>query len=798
MKIERFLSAFSNGLGLICLGLVLLFPLGAALGQLGDGGVEALLPLRAQVGVLDYLWASFHTDSGTMRDLAQSSLAMGVWLGFIIWLVIPRKWQRGDKVLLGLSLALGGWLWIAAGHAPNSHESRMVAAVYTSGLALFWWVASASREFLGPEAGEKGEGRIKWLLWVLPGIALAVALCAWITPAGGGYVGPEGFVALGGTFFQGNILAAFLVGFLPLVVSSLLYWGQLGAKREVWGAGGLLLGLGITLAMTFSLSGWLAWGLGIFLALLWWVQAAQLGFTLQRCSALLGGGAALVLALSGLGGGAVSSLAYLAALGLWWWVIREIKGSLWLWGTLALLILISGWSVSLFREEAQSQFALGQTARSEVEATDDNSLGARYEFARAALKMGLDNPWLGVGPNNFGRLYPRYQQDARWFSHYPHSLTLDIWVGAGLPALAFWSLALLWWGFNLWRQEPPGSLNIRELLRWSAAISALVLFLRAQTDLDISCLSLVFWGMAWAGMAWGLSGKSESERAPMGLNLALITVGALLLLFLSKGWEGRYYSYLGQELARSGRQAEAAQAFSWATEADPGVGEYWRQLAVNSLNSCQSLDQARRLSAALTFWSRLAIANDPQTASNYFTLGQALELAGDLAGAEEAFRKAIELDGQNSPVFYEYLARLYWHSGREDFARQTCDRALEVNLRNFLNSPEAYWAIRGQTMRQDLASILWLRYSLALEAGEEGAGRYLEYGLRLDPSWPQLMEGHLDDWCHQLELARRSGDLEAAREWRERSLNLARELARLEPQRKLWAQRSAELQAIKL
>ncbi|HXG11509.1 MAG TPA: O-antigen ligase family protein [Gemmataceae bacterium] len=65
---------------------------------------------------------------------------------------------------------------------------------------------------------------------------------------------------------------------------------------------------------------------------------------------------------------------------------------------------------------------------------------ARLAYWATTWRMICDHPWLGVGPGNLGRFYPRYMQPAE-AEHIkdPHNFALEVWAAAGVFAL----LALL-------------------------------------------------------------------------------------------------------------------------------------------------------------------------------------------------------------------------------------------------------------------------------------------------------------------------------------------------------------------
>jgi O-antigen ligase len=64
------------------------------------------------------------------------------------------------------------------------------------------------------------------------------------------------------------------------------------------------------------------------------------------------------------------------------------------------------------------------------------SFGQRMEYWAATWKMIHDHPWLGVGPGNFGRLYPRYMAPAAFEKILdPHNFALELWATSGFFAM---------------------------------------------------------------------------------------------------------------------------------------------------------------------------------------------------------------------------------------------------------------------------------------------------------------------------------------------------------------------------
>jgi O-antigen ligase len=78
------------------------------------------------------------------------------------------------------------------------------------------------------------------------------------------------------------------------------------------------------------------------------------------------------------------------------------------------------------------------------------SMGLRLNYWTAARGMIRDHPWLGVGPGNFSRYYPRYMVPTTVDEKItdPHNFVFDVWSNAGVFALAGLFLAL---GGGAWR-----------------------------------------------------------------------------------------------------------------------------------------------------------------------------------------------------------------------------------------------------------------------------------------------------------------------------------------------------------
>jgi Flp pilus assembly protein TadD len=131
---------------------------------------------------------------------------------------------------------------------------------------------------------------------------------------------------------------------------------------------------------------------------------------------------------------------------------------------------------------------------------------------------------------------------------------------------------------------------------------------------------------------------------------------ALLLELVAAGTtDAHTYARLGRTLAASGDLAGAEQAFRKAVELSPSAWGFAGQLA-------ELLHQRGRGQDALVLLRQL-IAEGSADPHNYAQLGHLLAQAGDLVGAEEALRKAVEL-APSLAGFSSLLAEVLNQQGR--------------------------------------------------------------------------------------------------------------------------------------
>lgn len=399
-----------------------------------------------------------------------------VMLGLSVVLLagmVPLALRRGTIALgrlSGVTVALAAYLVLTAAatlRSPDPAQSLVGERLQYQGLLATVGYAMA---FLAARASL---GNPMWLRRLF-----AVALAAAVLVAAYGLLqqidaDPIWNVLNKGRVFstlgQANALAAFLVVALPLALALAVTSGKIG--RTISALAGVAIAA--ALALTLSRGGYLGIGTALVVFGLCVVRQSSL----SRRRVVTGGG--VVLAVLGL-------IAVLPP------ITRSVE------------------------RVVERGLLIGDLA--------EGSTAMRLDLWAVGTRIALDYPLLGVGPEIYPELFPRYRDVvlsparaaimARFRPESPHSVPLAIAVGAGIPALvaylAFLLLAVST-GWRRLRQAPP-----RERVLFAALLAAVAghfvtdLFMTAEVT-----GSWIFWILLGALCAtrWR---RTEAGEPPSG------------------------------------------------------------------------------------------------------------------------------------------------------------------------------------------------------------------------------------------------------------------------------------------
>ncbi len=761
MKAERIVFNISTYGALATVLGILAFPAITSLAQVCSNGALSSPPV-SEISLVNF-WSHvfLDSDSGAMMSMGRGALSMLIFIASLLWLSVARLRSKYGPIVVGGVSALLIWASLSAYFSVCFYESLLDVCSYTSIAALFFLVSSLVREFSSRESSAKAEFATReaekaanFALNFLQIIVVFVMVGAW-----GLYLCNPASDGISGSFYNKNVLAIFLLmatpcGLLRLaeVCCELDNTKENSALAKVCAQSLFIISTISLIILTYSRS---CLVLLCLLLVAWAVLFAYLSDKKisRRSVVLLGGATAILLLVSVFLWTRLFSLALACIVAAFALTCSKLFGGRSGGRTLAAvcgvcLALICG-IVSFVQVDTMA--AQGAQHLQELGSSRDSSLASRYQFYRASLKIALAHPIFGVGSGNFERFYPAFQTDFRWFSKRSHSLSCDLLAEGGVLSFVIFYLLAFFIFWNVFKKLSEDSLRLR-ILRLSCALGALVLLLHSQVDIDNHVFVLPLWGVTLLGIAWGIPSKSElaenscadgwsiSRRYFIGSNCVPVLVLVAAFCLAGQAWGGQYYSTIGKIYLDMGEAEKARQCYSWASECDPKIGEYWRQMAVLTLNQCDSEDRAKSLAQSIRFCAIQAASADPHRASVQSILGQAFEICNDWPKAELSYKRSLELDNKNSPDSYANLARVYTRQGRIKEAENVLENAFSTFNEDLLISDDLF-DFRYKDIKNQLISCCLQRFELALlENNEKNAEKCLLKACRLEQSLPNSLQ----------------------------------------------------------
>jgi len=676
---------------MLLLALVVLYPTSLALLYLVAPQSPGL-----KLQFWDLIWFS---DAGGQMGMGPGLLRMLMLLAGAIWLIKLRDIPRSAWPCLGLAALYYGVALASALTSSHPHD------------ALLAWLDLLNVGLATGLVAELASQRPAWLRR-LPYLAVLLTLA--IIPANYRQFlyDPAADEQMRGAFFHPNIMASYLILFLPALLARYLH-----DDREADPASTVLFGIASAFALgsivlSFSRAGQLV-ALAAILGLLVlhpassWIRLLVRG-ALAGC---LGLAAALLLLKGFAAHGPMLVAAVALFLGLVFGLLRAwarpLPTFLRFLGLVALVLVMLG-SMDL-GEGKVSQHA-GKRAQTLAQGTD-NSLLARLAFWKAAWEIALDHPALGVGPAGFQRYYPSYQQDLNWFSKFAHNLPLNIlaetgFLGLGLATLL--ALGLAWaLGRRLLREPAGARRDVRAGI--TVGVGAFLLYSCSDVQWEFRVLPLTM-GML-LGLALGSpEGETVPELPPVEEEVSPWTIRPQVLLqhtccvLLLAMVFFNFVVALGDERARYGKTAtelgkikEAALFYREALSIDPWQGEHYRQCALSLLTAGLTDDKLRKEAREM---AERVVQLDSHRAVGYNLLGRIYANAGPQEKAADAYRQALQIDDINYPSFYIDLAN-------DLLTRESNEQARLLLLATLQRFPEEAFVtmfdFRAKSIRMQLA-----------------------------------------------------------------------------------------------
>lgn len=298
----------------------------------------------------------------------------------------------------------------------------------------------------------------------------------------------------------------------------------------------------------------------------------------------------------------------------------------------------------------------------------------RFFIWKPALRLFLDNPWFGVGPDHFDERFPSVRPLQIQLKpdrvHNDYLNTLVDWgvTGFALVLGAFVSLGV--GVFKSWKyvrrtSDLGGKPSNRAAFVLGASISVLALLLHSAADFNmhipanamilVSIMALLSGHLRFATEKYWVNVKW------VGKLLGTIVCLAAMVFFCSQirrlGIENKYF-VLAEKTDKIEHYEESVAFYAKALAIEPGnpqmaflMGDAWRNL------SWQGLDGYEAKALEAMRWFRLATCLNPYQPENYVKYGMCLDWIGRHDAAALWFHKASKIDPNS------YFTRLHegWH-----------------------------------------------------------------------------------------------------------------------------------------
>jgi len=357
---------------------------------------------------------------------------------------------------------------------------------------------------------------------------------------------------------------------------------------------------------------------------------------------------------------------------------------------------------------------------------------ARLHFWIGGVKIALAYPVTGIGLGNFGRLYPQFQEEIYYFSHYAHNYYAQMAAETGIVGFIFFMLlvfAILFIGFKLLfrgdlecQESSTPSNFISDLAFKNTYVISTGLFcgllasmMHSFIDVDwnFPAIPHLFWVEAGLLCVFAESVVNLKPLKLFGdnrflLNFAKIFTGLFLLftLFLYYCfWQGEIFEDKAKALQEANRERDSFVYMEEASRWDPMNAEYHRGIGKLAFGFYKTDNKVDYLDFAIAKLEQ-AVYLDPYKAAVHSDLGYYylekyyMNEKKYLDKAREQLELSLKNDPVNYPQFYTTLGQIYIYEGKNKEAEETFLAGARV-----IDKPEnldLLWDFRRDSLRNQL------------------------------------------------------------------------------------------------
>jgi O-antigen ligase/Flp pilus assembly protein TadD len=611
--------------------------------------------------VLKATKASTELASTGLQDTAKEVQSLGskalvvlwcVWVGLLPWLSGGREMTA---VLVSyLALLLGLFLvWRIPGGRSLGKDSLvvgMLGLLAWGGISLLWsvnayqtirWLITAALAMAAFLLAYRLQGALVWA-WVKGYLIIAGIFSLY----GFWLFVAESYERLTSSFFWPNPMAAFL---LPAVLVGVWLYAQQGKWLY-------LLASAISsaaLALTYSRGAW--------------ILLAVAGFVMMIRQIRQRPGRTFWLRL----------------------LLAVILGT-------AIAAGVLGMRAGRHNQPSQAKIIDPASRLAEVAQQKSVSRDDRVYFVISALQIWANHPIQGTGAGTYASIHPQYQIRVISAARNAHNFYLQTLSELGAVGIGFLVAVLAGLAAGVYRGVKANP----EM--WPLALGLGVLLLHFAVDINSEYPALWVLAASLGGLLYRPREAKEGVRA--GYPVWGLAIMALLLqptIDLYQSQTRQEWGQISQEegnltqAARYFREAHAGIAYDPDTWLAEGISYYSLARQGNNPQLNLQLAQERAQTAAKL---------DPYDAQHPFLLARTLLFAGDKAGAEVAYRQALQLDPFNNPHYYADLGELYLAQGNLDLAAEVAQRGLSLYTDEVIANRHANVAVRQGVARLEVIS----------------------------------------------------------------------------------------------
>lgn len=286
-------------------------------------------------------------------------------------------------------------------------------------------------------------------------------------------------------------------------------------------------------------------------------------------------------------------------------------------GTAAVVLSVAAIPLaSRFVTRLSESNLLGQAERLTDISLETQNASERIQMYTDALEATTEQPW-GYGGTGWERVYRKYQP---WYyiARDTHSHLLQTLVETGFAGALAWVASLVipaWLAFRRRFDDP---------MTWTFVTAGGAIAAHSLLDFDLSYLFV--WILLYALLAAGQPQPTPQPHERKSRTWMLATAGGLLVA-LQAGMlaPAAYYYAKAGALIKADDHQGASKAILLAISFNP-----------RDSNILRTTGEVKYLEKAVEL--------DPHNPSNWVVLASALAKSGDMAGAQQAAAKAVELN----------------------------------------------------------------------------------------------------------------------------------------------------------